>query len=157
MSDVNMSQVIVAEAFTELQPDFDKKEVISALVDSLVTTGKVANQHRDGLIDGAVQRESVGSTGIGQGIAIPHCRTDLVDEIICAFGRCPDGLDFDSLDGDPVYSVFLLLTPTAMKDEHLSLMKRFAGQIRKEHFGAFLRETDNPEALISLLVEFEEA
>ena len=109
------------------------------------------------VVDGAMAREAIGSTGIGHGIAIPHCRVDIVKNICCAYGHCPEGLDFDSLDGEPVYSVFLLLTPPEMKQEHLELMKSFASQIRKDHFCDFLRQASDAEQLHQLLEEFRSA
>ena len=116
---------------------------------------KINPENADETIEGALAREAIGSTGIGHGIAIPHCRTPLVGEIVCAFGSCPDGLDFDSLDGEPVHSVFLLITPPDLKDQHLQLMKSFASQIRKEHFCDFLHQVASGQGLHDLLVEFE--
>lgn len=155
MSHNRMSQVIARDAFTTLAPDADKRTVITALVAALVTAGRIAPGDQAPVIDEALRREQIGSTGIGHGIAIPHCRIDLVDAIVCSYGHCAQGLDFDSLDGEPVHSVFLLLTPPAHKDEHLALMKSFAAQIRKEHFCGFLHQAKNTQGLIDLLAEFE--
>jgi PTS system nitrogen regulatory IIA component len=155
MSSNRMSQVIASDAFTTLASDADKRTVITALVAALVATGRVASDHQATIIAEALRREQVGSTGIGHGIAIPHCRTELVNDIICSYGQCPAGLDFDSLDGEPVQSVFLLLTPPAHKDEHLALMKSFASLIRKEHFCGFLHQAKNAQGLVNLLAEYE--
>lgn len=154
-SSARMSQVLVPKAFTSLPADADKRAVIHALVDTLVGLKRIEPRHSQTIVDEAYKREVVGSTGIGHGIAIPHCRTALVKEIICSFGHCGDGLDFDSLDGEPVHSVFLLVTPPDLKEQHLQLMKSFAGQIRKEHFCDFLQQVGSAQALHDLLVEFE--
>jgi len=151
-----MSQAIVPKAFTELPSEADKRSIISTLAKSLVTARKIKAGDVDEVVEGAMAREAVGSTGIGHGIAIPHCRTDLVKNISCAFGRCAEGLDFESLDGEAVHSVFLLLTPNDQKEQHLHLMKNFAGIIRRENFCDFLSQTIDAEGLISLLAEFEE-
>ena len=155
MSAPRMSQVIVPKAFTHLSADADKRTVITTLAESLARAKKITPAQVAEIVEGALLRESVGSTGIGHGIAIPHCRTPLVKEIQCAYGQAEGGLDFDSLDGEPVHSVFLLLTPPDQKENHLGLMKSFASQIRKEHFCEFLHQVKTAQALIDLLAEFE--
>lgn len=155
MSVLQMSQVIVAKAFTQLPTDADKRLVITTLVQALATAKKIAADKVNEIVEGALARETIGSTGIGHGIAIPHCRTTLIKEIVCAYGSSDPGIDFDSLDGEPVHSVFLLLTPSDQKEQHLQLMKSFASQIRKEHFCEFLHQVGNATALVELLTEFE--
>jgi nitrogen PTS system EIIA component len=149
-----MSEAIVPQAFTTLDPGADKRQVIAALAGSLAQAGAIPATALTAIIDGALRRESVGSTGIGHGIGIPHCRTTAVDRIVCGFGHCADGLDFDSLDGEPVFSVFLLVTPLDQRDQHLLLMRSFATQIRREHFCSFLHQASSAEALTDLLAEF---
>ncbi len=150
-----MSQVIVVKAFTNLPIDADKRVVISALVGSLAAARKISAEHVETIVEGAMNREAIGSTGIGHGIAIPHCRTNLVKDIVCAYGTSEGGIDFDSLDGEPVHSIFLLLTPPDQKEQHLQLMKSFASQIRKEHFCEFLHQVRTAQGLVDLLTEFE--
>lgn len=153
---MRMSEVIVEKAFVELPADADKRTVIAALVKSLVLARRLKPPQVEDLVEGTMSREAIGSTGIGHGIAIPHCRTPLVGKIMCAYGLSKEGVDFDSLDGEPVHSVFLLLTPPDRKEDHLALMKSFASQIRKEHFCEFLRQAGDAKALIDLLAEFED-
>lgn len=155
MSLPRMSQVIVPKAFTVLPDDADKRGVITILINSLVKARKINADNAEEIIEGALAREAIGSTGIGHGIAIPHCRTPLIKSIVCAFGSSIAGIDFDSLDGEPVHSVFLLLTPPEQKEQHLQLMKSFASQIRKEHFCEFLHQVRTAQALVDLLTEFE--
>lgn len=155
MSETHMSEVVVDKAFIELPDDADKRTVITMLVKSLVTARRIKASEVDEAVEGAMAREAIGSTGIGHGIAIPHCRTNLVKKIVCAYGRCEAGVDFDSLDGEPVNSVFFLLTPPECKEQHLHLMKDFASQIRKENFTEFLRQATTAQELIDLLAEFE--
>jgi mannitol/fructose-specific phosphotransferase system IIA component (Ntr-type) len=150
-----MSQVLVPKAFTILTADADKRTVIHALTEALVKAKRLQPEQMADIVEGAMKREMVGSTGIGHGIAVPHCRTAVSDEIMCSYGHCSEGLDFDSLDGEPVHSVFLLITPPDLKEQHLQLMKSFAGQIRMEHFCDFLQQVPSSQALHDLLVEFE--
>ncbi len=155
MTTLRMSQVIVSKAFTSLDNDIDKRQVITTLIQSLGSNKKFPTDKTNEIIEGAMAREAIGSTGIGHGIAIPHCRTPHVKEIVCAYGHSANGIDFDSLDGEPVHSVFLLLTPPDQKEQHLQLMKSFASQIRKEHFCEFLHQVNGAQPLIDLLSEFE--
>ncbi|MHC5067055.1 MAG: PTS sugar transporter subunit IIA [Planctomycetota bacterium] len=150
-----MSNVLVDQAFVKLPADADKRTVISLLAHSLADAGRIKSTDLDAVIDGALAREAIGSTGIGHGIAIPHCRTDLVSDIICAYGHAPSGLHFDSLDGAPVHSVFLLLTPHERKSDHLTLMKSCASQIRKNHFCSSLHHSADAQSLVRLLTDFE--
>jgi len=150
-----MSQVIVPKAFTQLPEGADKRTVITTLVNSLVRARIINAVHADEVIEGALAREAIGSTGIGHGIAIPHFRTPLVKTVFCAYGTSATGIDFDSLDGEPVFSVFLLLTPPDHREQHLQLMKSFASQIRKENFCDFLRRVSDAQMLVDLLTEFE--
>ena len=150
-----MSQVLVAKTYTLLSADADKRTVIQQLAEALVKSKRLSHEQADIVLDEAMKREQVGSTGIGHGIAIPHCRSQLVKDILCSYGHCEAGLDFDSLDGEPVYSVFLLVTPPDLKAQHLQLMKNFASQIRKEHFCEFLRQVSSGQSLLDLLIEFE--
>ena len=155
MSSIRMSQVIVAKAFTALPAEADKRTVIATLAATLVQAGRLTPEQIPSVVEEALRREAAGSTGIGHGIAIPHCRTSISDEILCSYGHCAAGLDFDSLDGGPVHSVFFLVTPPARKDDHLALMKNFASQIRKEHFCEFLHQAKSHQAVVDLLAEFE--
>jgi PTS system fructose-specific IIA component/PTS system nitrogen regulatory IIA component len=150
-----MSEVILPNQCVILKGDGEKAVVIREMVNGLVADGKVKKKDVDALVAGALDREAIGSTGIGHGIAIPHCRTELIKQLTCIYGRSDEGVDFDSLDGEPVYSVFLLLTPIDQKERHLALMKNFASQIRKEHFCEFLRQNSTIAGLIALLKEFE--
>lgn len=155
MTPPRMSQVLVSKAYTAIPADADKRTVIQSLADTLVACKRLDTKQVAIVVEEALKREVVGSTGIGHGIAIPHCRTNLSKEIICSYGHCAEGLDFDSLDGEPVHSVFLLITPPDLKDQHLQLMKSFASQIRKEHFCDFLHQVSSAQALHDLLLEFE--
>jgi PTS system fructose-specific IIA component/PTS system nitrogen regulatory IIA component len=151
-----MSQAIIKEAYVELPDGADKRSIIQILTESLVAAGKIDSKDVADIVAVAMTREDRGSTGIGHGIAIPHCRSTHINSIMCSFGTSRKGLDFDSLDGEPVYSVFLLLTPEEAREDHLELMRNFATQIRKENFCEFLHQNADADSLIALLSEFEE-
>ena len=85
----------------------NKEDVIKEMVDLLIEAGDVEKRNRNKLIDALMSREALGSTAIGQGIAIPHAKCDCVDKLVAAFGLSKKGVDFDSLDGELAYIFFL--------------------------------------------------
>jgi PTS system nitrogen regulatory IIA component len=86
-----------------------KEDVIREMVDLLIESGDVEKRNRNKLIDALMSREALGSTAIGQGIAIPHAKCDCVDRLVAAFGLSKKGVDFDSLDGELAISFFYSL------------------------------------------------
>src|SRR5258708_2104459 len=89
----------------------DRWEAIDELIAILVATGKIQPEHREAISAVVKKRESSMSTGIGFGIGIPHASTDLIQEVVGAFGRSRKGVNFDALDNQPVSLVMLFLVP----------------------------------------------
>jgi PTS system nitrogen regulatory IIA component len=87
----------------------NKQEVLETFADLLVNSGKISN--RAIVLEMLARRERLGSTAIGKGLAIPHGRTLMARDLIVAFGRCPEGLDFDAPDDRPVHLFFLIIAP----------------------------------------------
>jgi PTS system nitrogen regulatory IIA component len=88
------------------------------------------------------RRENLGSTGIGRGIAIPHCRSLVVSRLRVAFGRKPDGLDFRAIDEKPVYNFFLIVAPPLeVSNQYLPVLGKIA---------QFAKESDTPDRLAKL-------
>ena len=150
-----MSQIVEPRAFHVFDDQPGKRTVIEGLLDQLIASGVVDEEARLDLLSAAMERETIGSTGIGNGIAIPHCRTNLVKNLVCAFGATPGGIDFESLDNRPVYAVFMVLSPADQREQHLQLMKNFAALIRQETFCHMLREVTKAKDLLHLLRQFE--
>ena len=98
--------------------EVEKKNHIKEMVSVLVDAGKVKKADLNKIITKLMDREKLGSTGIGEGIAIPHIKTDYVTSTTGALGISQKGVDFESLDGEPVYISFLLLTPSEATNEH---------------------------------------
>ena len=135
-----------------------KKDVIAELVDLLVSVKKLP--HRDAIYDALMEREEVGSTGIGHGVALPHAKCAEVKEIYVACGTSPEGIDFDALDREPVYIFFLILAPRTAPGQHLrvmSILTRFLGRapIREELRKA--RDADEVYAVLCKIQETEAA
>ncbi len=100
----------------------DKQGVLREFAELLKQKGLVADAER--LVRVLTERESLGSTGIGDGIAIPHGKMDRISDMIVAFGRSSKGVDFESLDQKPSHLFFLLVTPVDKPGEHLKTLAR---------------------------------
>jgi len=100
-----------------------------------------------------LQRERLGSTGVGNGIAIPHGKLTKIDRLFGLFARLERPIDFDALDSEPVDLVFLLLAPEHAGADHLKALARVARVLRDPQTAAKLRATRDPEALHALLTQ----
>jgi mannitol/fructose-specific phosphotransferase system IIA component (Ntr-type) len=92
----------------------------------LVRAGRIREQERDLVLESIKQREQTMSTGIGFGIAIPHASSDIVEEVVAAFGRSTVGIEFDSLDGQPVFFIVLFVVPKDQFQTHLRTLAAIA-------------------------------
>jgi len=101
-------------------------EAIGELVDVLVSTGKIRAEEREQVWESIKQREQTMSTGIGFGIAIPHASSEKVGEVVAAFGRSTTGVEFESLDGQPVFFVVLFVVPKDQFQTHLRTLAAIA-------------------------------
>lgn len=136
---------------------FTKKEdVIKEIVDLLIATGELDKSHRNKIIDGLMERESLGSTAIGQGIAIPHAKSDCVNKLVGALAISKRGVDFDSLDGEPVYIFFLLLAPYDSAGPHLKALARISRLFKDKYFRDSLRNSPDDKSIIKVISQEDE-
>lgn len=103
------------------------------------------------IFDVVLQREKLGSTGVGQGIAIPHGKLPNIDRIIGVFARLDTPIDFDALDEQPVDLVFMLLAPESAGADHLKALSRIARVLRDTDTLEKLRASNDPSAIYALL------
>lgn len=103
------------------------------------------------IVDVLLQREKLGSTGIGSGIAIPHGKLAKLDRLVGLFARLDRPIDFESLDGQQVDLVFLLLAPEGAGADHLKALARIARLLRDPEVAAHLRESRDAEAIYAVL------
>lgn len=139
------------EAITTDLVSRTKEEAVTELVKLLAKAKKIKNVEE--VVKIIMEREQLGSTGIGQGVAIPHGKTDLVDEIIAAFGISKKGIEFDALDGEPVYLIFLLLAKTEAAGTHLKALAKISRLLKDKFFRQNLRNTANLEEVIKIISE----
>lgn len=113
----------------------------------------ITGQHERGIFDVLMERERLGTTGVGNGIAIPHGKLATVDRLYGLFARLETPVDFQSIDEQPVDLVFLLLAPETAGADHLKALARVSRLLRDDSVCDKLRGTDNNEALYALLTE----
>lgn len=122
------------------------------ILDSLVGLLGLDERSRTTLARTLRRRENLGSTGIGKGIAIPHCRSLVVNRLHLAYGRHPGGVDFESIDGKPVSHFFLIVAPPLeVSGQYLPTLGRIAQFARDPEVPARLMEMDTAEELFRLL------
>ena len=127
-----------------------------ALLDLSEKAGIVSGLPSRQIFDALLQRERLGSTGIGNGIAIPHGKLPNCKKIFGIFARLEKPIDFDSLDGLPVDLIFLLIAPETAGADHLNALARAARLLRDPGLVATLRATRDASALYSVLVRTPE-
>ena len=132
----------------------DKQGVIRELIDLLYKTGAIKDKEE--LYSTLLSRESLGSTGIGQGIGIPHGKSDKVKQLVAAFGLSRKGVNFDSLDGEPVYIFFLLVAPEESAGPHLKALARISRLLKDKYFRDLLRGAKDEKEIIRILSEEDE-
>jgi mannitol/fructose-specific phosphotransferase system IIA component (Ntr-type) len=134
----------------------DKAGVIGELVDLLAASGKIEKKDVDAVKQAILKRESLGSTGIGHGLAIPHAKASPhVKGLVGAFGRTPRGVEYGAVDGEPCRLFFLMVSHAGGVDAHLKILKRLAGLARDANFCRFLRDAKDEEEILQLLKEAE--
>ena len=129
----------------------DRWEAIDELIDNLVATGKISPQHREAIVAVVKKRESSMSTGIGFGIGIPHASTDLINEVVGSLGRSRKGVNFDSLDNQPVKLVMLFLVPQGQFQKHLHTLANIAKLLHKAEFRQALEQAPDADAMLKII------
>lgn len=129
-------------------PGVSKKRLLEQL--STVLSDENNSAAADAIYQQLLNRERLGSTGIGSGVAIPHCRVEGVKKITGALLKLKDKIDFDSVDGEPVDLVFALVVPDKQQDEHLEALAAVAAMLEDEKTRARLRAARSDQTLYQL-------
>jgi mannitol/fructose-specific phosphotransferase system IIA component (Ntr-type) len=142
---MNLSEFIVSDAIVADLKSKTRDDAIRELVASLCATGAVEASACDEIVAALIKREKNGSTGFGKGVA--------VSKMVGTVGRSVEGIDFLALDSQPVYSIFLLLSPENQPQQHLQAMNIVFSNLQKDMFRKFLRQSDTQQKIVDLLDE----
>jgi len=127
----------------------DKEDCIQEIAKILHKNNVVSNY--DALVEALFERESLGTTGIGKNVAIPHAKIKEIDKLVTAFARSKNGIDFDSQDGKPVYFIFLLIAPVNSGSLHLKALARISKLMQKEDLKQSLMVAETASELYEVL------
>ena len=132
----------------------DKDEVFEELVDQFCQIKR--SNAREDILEALKERESKMSTGIQKGIALPHGKTNAIDSVYGILGISKRGVDYDALDGQPVYLLFMLIAPQAEAEKHLRLLKRLAGLLDNPQFYTELLAQNDPQSANGIIKKYED-
>jgi nitrogen PTS system EIIA component len=147
---MTLADIIDTRAILPVVKAQNKKQLLQELAQSLSSLVAIDNRV---IFDTLLQREKLGSTGLGQGIAIPHGRLPSITRVYGVFARLQNAIAFDSVDGDPVDLVFALISPDHAGADHLTALARVSRLLRDAGTLKKLRGTDNTEGLYAILTE----
>ncbi|UCD23769.1 MAG: PTS sugar transporter subunit IIA [Gemmatimonadota bacterium] len=148
MAAVHLRSLFSADAISLKLEACEKSDILR----ELVTLLKLDAESQAGLYRALRRRENMGSSGIGRGVAIPHCRSRMVNRIHVAFARKSEGVDFNALDRKPVYYFFLIIAP-AEEDWYLTVLADIAQFARDPDVHDRLAQLETPEQFLALLNE----
>jgi len=150
---MKLTEIILPGAIIARLGSSERDLVITEMVDAMLAANAAEARLRDELIGRILERERRGSTGFGRGIAVPHVKHKSVKKMAAAIGLSPTGVDFNALDKQPVFSIFLLLSPEDRPEDHLQAMEVIFKNLSKETFRRFLRQATTVEEVVTLLEE----
>jgi PTS system nitrogen regulatory IIA component len=150
---MKLTEFVVNEAIiADLQAD-SKEAAIRAMVGSLKDAGAIPADDEESIVAAILKREELGSTGIGNGVAVPHTKHPSVDKLVATVAIAGGGVDFASLDGEDVFILFLLVSPPDRPGDHLRGLENISRHLRDQTFCNFLRQSNTREQVIELLEE----
>jgi mannitol/fructose-specific phosphotransferase system IIA component (Ntr-type) len=150
---MHLSELLNENAVTLTLAARDKESCIKELVQLLETAHGVNT--RGEILSKVLQRESMMSTGIGNGVAIPHGKTRLLDHLVAACGVSPAGIEFDSMDGEPASLFLLLVSPESLRGPHVKALANVSRLLKEESVRNALRQSRTPQEFLSVLREAE--
>ena len=146
---MRISEFLVADAICLNLQSTSKREVLSELLQPLLAAGKLTDAKK--MVDVLMEREELGSTGIGGHIAIPHGKSPQVKELAAALGISRAGVSFDALDGEPVSLFIALVAPEGSAGLHLKALARISSLLKDKAFKKSLLAAPDKEAVLQLI------
>ena len=131
----------------------DKDEALKEMVDFLRNEEVFDEKTATAALKALREREKLGSTGIGNGVAIPHAKSKTVGDMVVAVAHAPKGLDYQSVDGEPVHILFLVVSRPEEAEEHLEVLRWISKLVRNRDFCMFFQRATTVEEVQGLLKE----
>ncbi|MCD4830891.1 MAG: PTS sugar transporter subunit IIA [Anaerohalosphaeraceae bacterium] len=152
---MNIAEVVCSKAIVAKLESVERDDVITQLAGALVEAGAIPKTKRTEIVGAVIERENEASTGIGKGVAVPHIKHKSIKNAVAAIGISQGGIDFSSLDKQPVYTVILLVSPTESQ-QHLEAMETIFERLQNDNFRKFLAQSKSVEQIEELLKEIDE-
>jgi len=151
---MKLSEILTPECIISDLKAHDKKGALEEL--SGIITAQEPSLNKGYLLQVLLERERLGSTGIGEGIALPHGKVRKLDRLLVSFGRSLEGLSFDSIDEQPVYLFFLLVAPENSAGAHLQALAKISRFLKDNRFRQRLMDAKSSEEIYNIIVEKDE-
>jgi PTS system nitrogen regulatory IIA component len=152
---MRMSDFVVRESISPNLTAATKEAVIREMVENLRVAGYFKGNEPEDIVKAILKRELLGSTGIGRAVAIPHTKHTSVDRLVGTVALSRNGVQFESLDGEPVHVFVLLISPQDRPGDHLRALENVSRSLRDDGFVRSLRSAPTREAVWELLTEQE--
>jgi nitrogen PTS system EIIA component len=153
---MNLCDFVVRDAIISDLKATEKQDVIRELMDALRQTGHVQDSDFESVVKAIIKREELGSTGIGKGVAVPHTKHPSVPRLVGTVGLSQKGVNFEALDGEPVYIFFLLVSPPDKPGDHLRALENISRHLKDNHFCRCLQRARSREELAQLLQDADQ-
>lgn len=148
---MKLTEIIQPDAIRHDLTSKDRDSAIAEMIDLLIESGAAPSDIRDELLQKILDREHKSSTGFGFGVAVPHIKHPKITKLSAGLGLSQHGIDFESRDKLPVYTVVMLLTPADQPEDHLQAMETIFKNLSKETFRRYMRQTQKVEEIQKLL------
>lgn len=150
---MKISDILTEETVKTALPGDSKDDILDAMIDLIATSPKVLDKAK--VREAIFEREKIMSTGVGNGFAIPHGKTDAVSDIVAGFAVTASPIDYQSLDEKPVQLVFLLVGKDSMVGPHIKLLSRISRLMNKEDFRKRLLKVKTSKELLNMFKQEE--
>lgn len=148
---MKISEFLSPKAISADLKSTTKTDVIAELVDLLIQAGSIEKKHRKKVLEILMAREALGSTAIGQGIAIPHGKYENIKKLVGSLGISKHGINFDSLDGEPAYIFFLLVAPVDSAGPHLKALARISRLLKDKYIRETLKTAKDEKSILTIV------
>ena len=148
---MKISDILKKEHIIKELDSRDKKNVLDELSSFLENEGEITS--KENLLAALIEREKLGSTGIGENVAIPHAKISEIDKIITVFGRSKNGVEFESLDQKPVNFIFLVIAPENSTSQHLKALARISRLFKNPSLRESVLKANEVDQIYSILVD----